>query len=87
MSELGLHMPVVGAGPGDQGDATLVRGGGVGAENIVAKVVPGVDTRGSVGARWEPGLGGYAEVDVLDLEVAQQGGHFAVAAVLHVVGG
>lgn len=41
----------------------------------------------AVWARWDPGFSGNAEVDVLYLEVAQEDGQFAIAAVLHVVGG
>ena len=42
--------------------------------------------RGAIETRWELGLSGDADVNVLDLEIAQECRHSAVASIYNVVG-
>jgi hypothetical protein len=45
-----------------------------------------VYARGAIEARWELGLSGDADVDVLGLEIAQECRHPTVASIYNVVG-
>ena len=57
-------MPVVGVGPGDEGNTPLVFRSGICAQDVISKTGPSVDA-GTIWLSRDAGFSGHTEVNVL----------------------